>query len=196
MEKIARTLVSARHFQRMFSMSDCLVGMRSLLTIPDVASTPQIRISFSLTIAGHSLSPCHETGLVAPLCAPSLNSPIVCCCCRMGCNPRTCGLLWVPEVPTRVRFPLALPHSLNCREVRLQSSQNRAKSPQFRTFSLSNRTGESALRNAAGEHYGHFLRNIRAVRFRRLYAANALRSKIDEEAKARLTFVRLRKCCR
>ena len=55
------------------------------------------------------------------------------------------------NLQTRVRFPLALPTSLACREIGLDCSENRVKWPQFRIVLPSNRTGESVPRNAKGD---------------------------------------------
>jgi hypothetical protein len=44
------------------------------------------------------------------------------------------GSYGVPELQTRVRFPLALPTSLQCREIGRDYPGNRAKWPQFRVF--------------------------------------------------------------
>jgi hypothetical protein len=89
----------------------------------------------------------------------------------------------------RVRFPLALPTSLKCREISRDCSENRAKWPQFRIVWPLNRTGESVPHNAKGEFCGAFSGGRWAVPFQRLQQANALRSEIDDVAKPALTFV-------
>src|ERR1039458_8223029 len=70
-------------------------------------------------------------------------------------RPGTCA--FEEKVP-RVRIPLAPPHSLKYREILPHCPNNRAKTPQFFQFLLPNRTGESALHNAAGKLCGYSLR--------------------------------------
>ena len=59
------------------------------------------------------------------------------------------------NLQTWVRFPLALPHSLQCREIRPDGSENRGKWPQFRSSFL--QTGpEKVLRSTPDASFRAF----------------------------------------
>jgi hypothetical protein len=149
-------MVSRQPFPENVSISDCLVCNQSLLTVPKWGILHTC-VSFGVTIAGHSpfskaMNEASFASRRSYLCFPP-----VCYCCRKGCKSRTCGLLRVPEPPTRVRFLIALPTSLKSRGIRRPYPGNRAKWPQFRIVLLSNRTGVSVPSNCYGPAWRPFL---------------------------------------
>ena len=116
-EKSPERWLPAGHSRRMFDFLTARPGTQSSLTVSKVGNTHTFVFLSASQSLGIRLSPGHQTGLL-PAIPPSSHSPTVCCCCRMGCNSRRCGLLQVPETLPEVRIPLSLPTSPKGREIR------------------------------------------------------------------------------
>ena len=115
----------------------------------------------------------------------SSNSPDETCMLR---NPlhvaHTPALNGPTQRVMRVRIPISPPASLNRRETAPPFAAKYAKMPVFRNISSATRTGENGLLGIERrQSTGLSLEGTGAVRFQRLYRANATRSQTDDVAK-------------
>jgi hypothetical protein len=105
-------------------------------------------------------------------------------CCRIGCMLRTHRLLAEIQKALKVRISLAPPRSLQRRESWLQSSQNCSKWPQFRESCPQTGLEKVSHFTAQATFAALFSGGPIGSPVSRLHGANAMRSQIDEAAKA------------